>query len=128
MNRVYALLLVAGSAVACGQIDAPASVGGRSEVQTTTSAANNSPLAGYDAYAQACASCHETGSNGAPVTGNPDDWVGRSPHWQAVLMEHANQGYLNMPAKGGHLELSRRTVNLAAEYMLSRTFPDRPPD
>ena len=87
-----------------------------------------STLTGQETYNAACASCHDTGLDGAPVTGNLVDWVDRSPLWQAVLMEHAKEGYLEMPAKGGHPELSDRAVSSAVEYMLTSTFPSRLPD
>lgn len=79
------------------------------------------------AYERACAACHEQGVDGAPATGRPADWVGRSRLWTAVLAEHARRGYLGMPARGGGTELDDRTVQAAAEYMLTRTHPSRPP-
>ena len=33
---------------------------------------------GRDTYLSTCAQCHDTGINGAPVTGAPGDWTGRS--------------------------------------------------
>ena len=84
--------------------------------------------AGQEAYETYCASCHETGANGAPITGNAEDWRDRSALWQAVLFEHANDGYLDMPAKGGRAELSHGTVQAAAEYMLTITHPHIPRD
>jgi len=83
-------------------------------------------LSGVDAYQQVCASCHEKGLNGAPKTGDPKAWSGRSTQWEAVLFNHAKSGYMDMPAKGGKPELSDRSVVAAAEYMLSITYPDRP--
>jgi cytochrome c5 len=91
-------------------------------------AATDSEISGLEAYNMVCARCHETGVDGAPVTGNPADWEGRSDLWQAVLMEHANAGYLEMPAKGGDEALSDWTINTATQYMLEITFPDRPRD
>ena len=91
-------------------------------------AATEPEISGQDAYNQVCARCHDTGANDAPVTGNPADWENRSDLWQAVLMEHANAGYLEMPAKGGDKALSDWTINAATQYMLEITFPDRPRD
>lgn len=79
--------------------------------------------AGLAAYQQVCAECHETGKKGAPLTGQPEYWAGRSRLWQAVLFRHAEQGYLGMPARGGEDALSDREVQAAAEYMLSVTHP-----
>jgi cytochrome c5 len=44
------------------------------------------------------------------------------------LFEHANEGYLRMPGKGGKPELSEYDVNVAAEYMLNLSHPDLPED
>ena len=84
--------------------------------------------AGGDAYDRVCARCHDTGLDGAPVTGNPEDWQQRSNLWQAVLDEHVKQGYLEMPARGGDPELSDVQLNAAAEYMLGITHPELPGD
>jgi cytochrome c5 len=81
-------------------------------------------IAGKEAYDQACARCHEEGLDGAPRTGDRDAWVGRSWLWEAVLFEHANAGYMAMPAKGGEEGLDDAEVEKAAEYMLTKTFPD----
>jgi cytochrome c5 len=81
-------------------------------------------LAGKDAYDQVCAGCHEEGVDGAPKTGDREAWAGRSWLWEAVLFEHAKDGYMSMPPKGGDETLDDATVEMAAEYMLSRTFPD----
>ena len=84
-------------------------------------------LAGKQAYDQACASCHDEGVDGAPKTGDREAWAGRSWLWEAVLFEHAKDGYLSMPAKGGDESLDDAAVEMAAEYMLTKTFPDAPP-
>jgi len=83
---------------------------------------------GRETYERACASCHETGEGGAPVTGRRKDWSGRSDMWQAVLFEHAKSGYLEMPGKGGQAELADEAVEAASEYMLELTFPELPKD
>lgn len=80
-------------------------------------------LAGKEAYDLVCASCHEEGVNGAPRTGDRDAWAARSWLWEAVLFEHAKEGYMEMPAKGGDASLDDTTVEMAAEYMLLRTHP-----
>ena len=81
-------------------------------------------LSGKEAYDLVCAECHEEGLNGAPRTGDREAWAGRSWLWEAVLFEHAKEGYENMPARGGDESLDDTTVEMAAEYMLTRTFPE----
>lgn len=83
---------------------------------------------GEAAYLEHCAGCHETGILGAPREGAPQDWQTRSSLWQAVLMEHAREGFFEMPARGGKTDLPDEVVDAAAEYMLEMTFPDRPRD
>lgn len=83
---------------------------------------------GKKIYESVCASCHDSGEHGAPRIGVPEDWSERSDMWEAVLLPHAKSGYLNMPGKGGHPELTDEEVNAAAEYMLGRTLPDLPRD
>jgi len=83
---------------------------------------------GQAAYKQHCGECHDSGEQGAPVTNNPQDWVNRSRLWDAVLLEHAEKGYLKMPAKGGAENASEYDVKAAAEYMVTVTHPDMPHD
>ncbi len=83
---------------------------------------------GEDVFQWACARCHADPESGAPQMGVRDDWDDRSPLWSAVLLEHAKQGFMEMPAKGGHPYLSDRAVQAAGEYMLGQTFPELPVD
>ena len=83
---------------------------------------------GKDVFDWACASCHASDEGNAPQMGVRDNWSDRSPLWSAVLLEHAREGYLEMPAKGGHPYLSDRAVQAAGEYMLGETFPELPTD
>lgn len=83
---------------------------------------------GRETYQWACAGCHDSGEQGAPRKGDRAAWADRSPLWSAVLLEHAKQGYLEMPAKGGNPLLGDHAVQAAGEYMLSETFPEKPVD
>ena len=78
---------------------------------------------GQAAYQAYCAACHDTGEMDAPITTRAEDWVIRSHLWEAVLFEHAEQGYLDMPAKGGADDASNYEVKAAAEYMVTITHP-----
>lgn len=85
-------------------------------------------LEGQETYEAVCASCHDQGEGDAPAIGDKGAWSDRSGLWVAVLAGHANEGYLDMPEKGGHGELTEQSVTAAAEYMLHMTFPDLPRD
>ena len=98
---------------------------GSSPAAEAEAAANDN---GRQAYLDYCAGCHETGMLGAPIAGDAEYWRGRSTLWQAVLMEHAKEGYLDMPAKGSRPDVPDTTIDAATEYMLSITFPDLPKD
>ena len=80
---------------------------------------------GEETYRAACASCHDSGEQDAPITGIRDQWEDRSDMWQAVLFKHAKSGYLEMPGKGGQSDLTDEAGEAATEDMLGLTFPDR---
>ena len=86
------------------------------------------PLHGKAEYDRVCGRCHDEGLDGAPRTGDRSAWTARSALWEAVLFEHATDGYLDMPAMGGSSDLRDRDVKAAAEYMLSITHPELTPD
>ncbi len=104
MPRMLMMLSLAVLCTACQQADtdSPAATsGGEPAVPVHVTPAI--------AYEHACADCHETGKDNAPRTGDPDAWAGRSALWEAVLFEHAQKGYFDMPAHGldgvGHRRL-----------------------
>jgi len=103
-------------------------VSGLLAINESSMAASDRLNDGREAYAATCAMCHETGIQGAPQTRNSADWQDRSNLWEAVLFEHAEKGYLGMPAKGGDKSASEYDVEAAAEYMLTITHPDMPHD
>ena len=111
--------------VACAHDVADGPIEGDSGIMTVAEAA---ALDGESAYIEFCAGCHETGMLGAPVAGDAADWGSRSQLWDAVLLDHAITGYLEMPAKGGQVNLPDEVVRSAAEYMLRMSFPDMPHD
>jgi cytochrome c5 len=127
------LVLAAGCGGESPQATAPTEPTGPVTAQSSTPAATlpaaeNHAIEGAAAYDRVCAHCHEDGVAGAPRTGDAEAWTARSPLWEAVLFKHAQDGYLDMPAKGGDEDLADREVEAAAEYMLSITYPDRLPD
>lgn len=121
MKQTFLVLASALLLAACAHDD------GRSGNALVTGDAGQSNVAmrnGETAYNEHCAGCHETGMTGAPVAGDAADWGARSQLWDAVLLDHAITGYLEMPARGGRTDLPDEIVKSAAEYMLRMTFPD----
>lgn len=90
--------------------------------------ASDRMIDGLKVYTEVCSRCHDQGVDGAPVIGRKQDWEGRSNLWEAVLFEHAQSGYLGMPAKGGQQDLTEYDVGVAAEYMLTISHPELPQD
>ena len=111
------LILVIAVAAGCGRPDSNASTTPTQEM-----------LQGQRVYENVCAACHAQGLDGAPAIGDREDWTSRFELWVAVLEEHAKEGYLAMPAKGGDPSLSDQEVTAAVEYMLTQTLPDRRPE
>jgi cytochrome c5 len=132
-------LLILFSCAACTEQPSPAASAPEENSQAAASEDNSQEesgdswreqrlATGKKAYELACASCHDEGLDGAPAIGNKEAWSDRSPLWSAVLFEHSKTGFLKMPARGDHEELTDQSVEAAGEYMLSVTFPEMPLD
>ena len=129
MVRMVVAAVACIVAVGCGDSDRQqAGPAAAESPRVDAEDATGAEVSGEQAYEMVCASCHETGAGGAPVTGDADSWSGRSPLWEAVLVEHAENGYLAMPARGGATELPDAVVSRATEYMMLRTYPALPRD
>lgn len=64
-----------------------------------------------------CSQCHLNVDSEAPQLDEADDWDMRAHEWSAMLKDHANKGFLSMPAKGGHPELTDQNISDALYYM-----------
>lgn len=118
MNRCLALLVFALWLGACGHTDQTP------PPQQQQQQTDSMWLTGKQAYENFCADCHEEGVDGAPRTGDRDAWNGRSRLWEAVLTEHARNGYGDMPARGGSEAMIDADVRKASDYMLTLTYPE----
>jgi len=119
MLRIFLSFAIAVMLAGCGQ-DAPPAT----SVTIAPPPDATVQVSGKQAYDRACARCHDEGVDGAPKTGDREAWADRSWLWEAVLFEHAKSGYMTMPAKGGEETLDDAIVEMAAEYMLTKTYPD----
>lgn len=128
MKRPFLLLVGVLLMAACARDAADSRATRDSAAVGATPSGNVASFNGERAYNEYCAGCHETGMLGAPVAGDAADWGERSNLWDAVLLDHAITGYLEMPAKGGRGDLPEEVVRSAAEYMLRLSFPDMPHD
>jgi cytochrome c5 len=117
----FSVLILSG----CGKEDVvePAPIEPLSEEITSSPSARQ---IGQQAYEQVCARCHAEGLDGAPKVGDRAAWNDRSSQWEAVLFEHARNGFGEMPERGGSVTMDEATVSKAAEYMMSLTYPEMP--
>jgi len=83
-------------------------------------ASGGSSLTGKQIVDQTCAACHGTGVMGAPKIGNKGDWEPRIKKGVATLLKHAENGFKNMPARGGKSSLTNEDLKHAIAYMLSQ--------
>lgn len=74
---------------------------------------------GQLAYESHCIVCHSNALNGAPIPGKPLMWAPRIEQGEAVLIEHAINGFGLMPAKGGKTSMPDDDVAAAVRYMVS---------
>lgn len=81
-------------------------------------ACNKTPDIGEQVVNSACIACHVRAINGAPIIGNKVMWSKRLPKGEAVLIQHAINGFELMPAKGGRTELTDDEIAAAVRYMI----------
>lgn len=72
---------------------------------------------GEEIYASVCMACHDTGAAGAPKRGDAAAWGPRMEKGMATLYDHAINGFMAMPAKGGNPSLSDQDVKNAVNYL-----------
>ncbi len=77
---------------------------------------------GLYAYTDFCGGCHDAGKGGAPIL-DGEYWNGAPRAYPALLQAHRDKGWLRLPAKGAHAELSERSVADAVGYMLQDGAP-----
>lgn len=70
-----------------------------------------------EVYANNCRECHGAGTAGAPIVGNAEAWKPRLAKGLETLIDHAINGFGNMPAKGGSRSLGREQVAQVVRYM-----------
>ena len=111
MKKLTVLLMAALAVAGCSDSgDAPATV-----------AEAKGP--GQLVYESHCIVCHSNGINGAPIPGKPRMWAARIEQGEAVLIEHAINGYGLMPPKGGKTEMPDADVAAAVRYMVGQSLP-----
>jgi cytochrome c5 len=76
---------------------------------------------GKQVYETTCSSCHATGEQGAPVTGDQTQWQPLLKRNFDVLISNTLQGINDMPAMGGCSDCSGSEVIAAVKYMVQQS-------
>ena len=99
---ILAILIALIGAVACALADEPAKTARAPDVILN----------------QYCNVCHLTGWNGAPLSGDPNDWQPRLSTGFDSLLKNAKQGINNMPPMGTCLDCTDAELEAAIRKML----------
>ncbi len=84
---------------------------------------------GETIYRQYCFSCHSSGVNGAPRTGDAEAWALLEEKGDAELLRTTKEGILPyMPKMGLCLNCSDEELTAAIDYMMLRLEPEQTPD
>ncbi|WP_323843787.1 c-type cytochrome [Microbulbifer magnicolonia] len=70
-----------------------------------------------DVYRRSCYSCHESGINGAPRTGDTAAWAPRMAKGLDTLVANAVNGYRAMPPRGLCFDCSEGQYEALIRYM-----------
>lgn len=65
-----------------------------------------------------CMLCHGPGVAGAPTLTDKQAWVPRISQGKAILLDHVQQGYKAMPAKGACFECSTEDLKATIAYLI----------
>jgi cytochrome c5 len=122
-NALLPLVMIAMLA-ACGKQETTPPPVAATPAPVVVAAAPAEASAGEHTYKVTCAMCHATGTAGAPLLGNKDEWGPRIAQGKDVLYGHAINGFTGakgaMPAKGANAGLSDDDVKAAVDYMVAK--------
>jgi cytochrome c5 len=86
-------------------------------------AAATADLSGEEVFNSTCVACHGAGVAGAPKKGDKAAWGPRIAKGADTLRDHALHGFQGsagvMPAKGGRVDLSDKSIINAVDYMVA---------
>jgi cytochrome c5 len=92
----------------------------QTEPKAASGTGNITQASGQQTYSQACSTCHDTGSMGAPKITDTAAWQSRIKKGKQTLYEHAINGFGAMPPKGGQASLSEVQVKAAVDYIVTQ--------
>ena len=75
---------------------------------------------GKSVYDRVCYKCHRSGVDGAPKTGNKEDWTPRVAKGKEELLKSVIEGKGEMPPRAKKPELTDDELKAAVEYLLEK--------
>lgn len=89
---------------------------------------NGPTRSGQQVYTEACATCHNRTTQGAPLPDDDVQWGNRIKKGKDVLIRHVMEGYKElMPVKGGCRNCSDEEVLAAIDFILQSSGIETPP-
>jgi cytochrome c5 len=85
------------------------------------SIADAADRSGKEVVDTVCITCHGSGANGAPKIGDSEAWSKRAAQGLTGLTSSALKGIRQMPAHGGHPELTDLEIGRAVTYMVNQS-------
>src|SRR5215470_13883434 len=74
---------------------------------------------GKERWARTCAMCHVRGEGGAPKIGDTAAWDKRLAQGEATVLDHAINGFGNMPPLGYCMDCERAELRAYIRFMAS---------
>jgi cytochrome c5 len=74
---------------------------------------------GKQRWARTCAMCHVRGEGGAPKIGDTSAWAARLAQGEDVVLQHAIDGFNNMPPLGYCMDCEREDLRAYIRFMAS---------
>jgi len=110
---------------ASADVEVVESLQAKDAVETVAATEASSSRGGEEIYSAKCAMCHDAGIAGSPKTGDAAAWTARIAQGEAVLIEHAINGFQGgagmMPPKGGCFDCTDEEISAAVEYMVAKS-------
>ncbi len=88
-------------------------------IEPVSSTAKPAERGGEQVVQAACASCHQTGKDGAPKIGDRAAWIPRATKGYDIVVRSAIKGHGGMPARGGMADLTDAELRNAVTYMFN---------
>jgi cytochrome c5 len=101
----------------CGKSEAPGAAPSAAAAQPFANAAISE--IGKQRWARTCAMCHVRGEGGAPKIGDTAAWTTRLAQGEDVVLQHAIDGFNNMPPLGYCMDCEREDLRAYIHFMAS---------